>query len=108
MFRLQYQNRGGVESLVSNFTVNVSGLAPTSAANYQAAFRYFELRKNSPGGSYAVTEQATFAPGAGNGATGDNRWMGSAANDNFANSRRVRGNIIGEGNFLLTFMVKSL
>jgi len=82
MFRLQYQNRGGVESLVSNFTVNVSGVAPTSAANFQAAFRYFELQKNSPGGSYAVTEQATFAPGAGNGATGDNRWMGSAANDN--------------------------
>ena len=82
MFRLQYQNRGGVESLVSNFTVNVSGVAPTSAANFQAAFRYFELQKNSPGGSYAVTEQATFAPGAGNGATGDNRWMGSAASDN--------------------------
>ncbi|HXI90883.1 MAG TPA: carboxypeptidase regulatory-like domain-containing protein [Blastocatellia bacterium] len=82
MFRLQYQNRGGIESLVSNFTVNVSGVAPTSAANYQAAFRYFELKKNSPGGSYAVTEQATFAPGAGNGATGDNRWMASAANDN--------------------------
>lgn len=82
MARLQYQNRAGIESLVSNFTVNVSGVAPTSAANYQAAFRYFELQKSSPGGLYGVTEQATFAPGSGNGATGDNRWMASAANDN--------------------------
>jgi hypothetical protein len=38
MFRLQYQNRAGVEALVSNFTVNVSGVSPTSAANYQAGF----------------------------------------------------------------------
>jgi len=41
--------------------------------------------------------------------TNDNKPApGSAANDHFANSRRVRGTIIGEGNFLLTFMVKSL
>jgi hypothetical protein len=82
MFRLQYQNRSGVESLVSNFTVNVSGVTPNDAGTYQAAFRYFELQKTSPGGSYGVTEQATFAPGSGNGATGDNRWMASAASDN--------------------------
>jgi hypothetical protein len=82
MYRLQYRNRNGVESLVSNFTVNVSGVSPTNAANYQAGFRYFELQKTSPGGLYGVTEQATFAPGSGNGATGPNRWMGSAANDN--------------------------
>jgi hypothetical protein len=82
MYRLQYFNRGGTESLVGNFTVNVSGVSPTSAANYQAGSRYFELRKTSPGGVYTVGEQATFAPGAGNGATGDNRWLGSAAIDN--------------------------
>ena len=81
MFRLQYRNRNGIESLVSNFTVNVSGVTPTSGATYQAGFRYFELQKSSPGGLYGVTEQATFAPGSGNGATGDNRWLGSAAND---------------------------
>ena len=85
MFRLQYMNRAGTESLVGNFTVNVSGVAPTSAANFQAAFRYFELRKTSPAGSFTVNEQATFAPGSGNGATGDNRWMGSAAMDNQGN-----------------------
>src|SRR5262245_51251909 len=32
MYRLQYFNRNGAESLVSNFTVNVSGVSPTSAA----------------------------------------------------------------------------
>jgi hypothetical protein len=85
MFRLQYMNRAGTESLVGNFTVNVSGVAPTSAANFQAAFRYFELRKTSPAGAFTVNEQATFAPGSGNGATGDNRWMGSAQMDNQGN-----------------------
>ncbi|MCU1263813.1 MAG: hypothetical protein JWM21_131 [Acidobacteria bacterium] len=81
MYRLQYFNRGGTESLVANFTVNVSGVTPSSAATYQAGFRYFELRKASPAAPYAVAEQATFAPGAGNGASGDNRWLGSAAID---------------------------
>ena len=85
MFRLQYMNRAGTESLVGNFTVNVSGVAPTSAANFQAGFRYFELRKTSPAGLFTVNEQATFAPGAGNGATGDNRWMASAQMDNQGN-----------------------
>jgi len=85
MYRLQYFNRNGVESLVSNFTVNVSGVTPSSAANYQAGFRYFELRKNNPAAPFAVNEQATFAPGSGNGATGPNRWLGSAAIDNQGN-----------------------
>jgi hypothetical protein len=85
MFRLQYFNRNGTESLVSNFTVNVSGVAPTNAANYQAGFRYFELRKASPATPYAVVEQATFAPAPISGATGTNRWMGSAAIDNQEN-----------------------
>jgi hypothetical protein len=85
MYRLQYFNRGGIESLVSNFTVNVSGVTPNSAANYQAGFRYFELRKATPAAPYAVVEQATFAPGSGNGATGPNRWLGSAAIDNQEN-----------------------
>ncbi len=85
MYRLQYFNRGGVESLVSNFTVNVSGVTPNSAANYQAGFRYFELRKAAPASPYAVVEQATFAPGPISGATGTNRWLGSAAIDNQEN-----------------------
>ncbi|HJQ26094.1 MAG TPA: HYR domain-containing protein [Blastocatellia bacterium] len=85
MNRLQYINRNGTESLVGNFTVNVSGVSPTSAANYQAAFRYFELRRTMPNGLFSVNEQATFSPDAGNGATGDNRWMASAAMDNQGN-----------------------
>lgn len=85
MFRLQYMNRAGTESLVGNFTVNVSGVTPNSAANFQAGIRYFELRKSTPAGAYSVNEQATFAPGSGNGASGDNRWMGSAAMDNQGN-----------------------
>ncbi|HJZ69348.1 MAG TPA: hypothetical protein VKF81_14590, partial [Blastocatellia bacterium] len=85
MFRLQYLNRSGVESLVMNWTVNVSGVSPTTAANYQAGVRYEELRRSSPVGLFSVYDQATFAPGAGNGATGDNRWMGSAASDNKGN-----------------------
>ena len=85
MYRLQYFNRGGIESLVSNFTVNVSGVAPGSAATYQAGFRYFELRKSTPAAPYAVNEQATFAPAPISGANGSNRWMGSAAIDNQEN-----------------------
>ena len=85
MYRLQYFNRSGVESLVMNWTVNVSGVSPTGASTYQAGVRYEELRRNTPGGLFSVYDQATFAPGAGNGATGDNRWMGSAAIDNQGN-----------------------
>jgi len=85
MFRLQYINRAGTESLVGNFTVNVSGVTPNNAGNYQAGFRYFELRKPSPAGTYSVNEQATFAPGPISGATGTNRWLGSAAIDNQEN-----------------------
>src|SRR5262249_62389299 len=51
MHRLQYQNRGGIETWVSNITVNVSGVPPFSAADYRAAPRYFELRRTSPGGA---------------------------------------------------------
>jgi hypothetical protein len=79
MHRLQYRNRGdGNESLVGNFTVNVSGANPTTAGAYQAAPRYFELRRPLAG-AWTVPEQATYSPDAGNGATGINRWMGSAA-----------------------------
>lgn len=85
MYRLQYLNRNGTESLVMNWTVNVSGVSPTSASTYQAGVRYEELRRGTPAGLFGVYDQATFAPGAGNGATGDNRWMGSAAIDNQGN-----------------------
>jgi len=83
MYRLQYFNRNGTESLVSNFTVNVGGVTPTAGSTFTAGFRYFELTKSTPGGLYSVVEQATFAPGiTGNNVTDPNRWMGSAAIDN--------------------------
>lgn len=85
MFRMAYRNRGGVESLVTNHTVNVSGVTVTSAATYQAASRYYEFRKSTPGGAYTVYDAATYAPDAGNGATGINRWMGSTAIDDQGN-----------------------
>ncbi|HEY6119857.1 MAG TPA: carboxypeptidase regulatory-like domain-containing protein, partial [Pyrinomonadaceae bacterium] len=85
MFRLAYRNRGGVESLVTNHTVNVSGLAPNTPATYQAAARYYELRRTTPAGPFSVYDQATFSPDAGNGVNGTNRWMGAADIDNSGN-----------------------
>ena len=85
MHRLSYRNLNGTESLVTNHTVNVSGVAVTDASDYQAASRYYEFRKSSPGGAYAVYDAATYAPDAGNGATGINRWMGSTAIDGQGN-----------------------
>ncbi|HYU33073.1 MAG TPA: proprotein convertase P-domain-containing protein [Thermoanaerobaculia bacterium] len=78
MFRLAYRNFGTHESLVVNHTVNVSGLAPTTPASHQAGVRYYEFRRPI-GGNFFVQEQATFAPDS------NNRWMGSAAQDNDGN-----------------------
>ncbi|MGH7845296.1 MAG: hypothetical protein ACREQW_09015 [Candidatus Binatia bacterium] len=67
MFRLQYRNFGTHESLVTNHTVNVG--------NNHAAVRYYEVRRNLPGGAFFINEQASFAPDS------HHRWMGSAAMD---------------------------
>src|SRR5262249_17710628 len=79
---------GGVESIVAVHTVNVgvhlTDRFPTPS-EYQAAPRYYELRRSTPGGPFSVYDQATFSPDSGNGATGTNRWMGSVANDNQGN-----------------------
>ena len=78
MFRLAYRNFGTHESLVVNHTVNVSGVNPTTPGTHRAGVRYYELRRPT-GGAFSVNEQATFAPDT------DNRWMGSAAQDNDGN-----------------------
>ena len=78
MHRLQYRNRGGSETLVVCHTVGAP--ASTTIGTYRAGVRYYELRRGLPAGSFAVNEQATFAP-----ADGVNRWMGSAAEDNQGN-----------------------
>lgn len=85
MHRLQYRNRGGIETLVASTPVNVSGLAPTTIANYQAGVRYFQLQRSTPGGPFLLYDNATFSPDAGNPATGVNRWLPSAAIDHQGN-----------------------
>ncbi len=71
MHRLQYRNFGSYESLVVNHTVDVG--------SNHAGVRYYQVRRNLPGGSFFVQEQASFAPDA------DHRWMGSAAMDYLGN-----------------------
>lgn len=75
MHRLQYRNYGTHQALTVNHTVNVG--TGTTLALHQAGVRYYELRNTA--GTYAVREQATFAPDT------DNRWMGSAAMDHEGN-----------------------
>ncbi len=87
MHRFAYRNFGTtanpVNSYVGNFTVNVSGVAPTSAANYQAGVRWFEMRRS--GDSFSVFDQGTHNLTPGNGATGLNDWLSSIAQDNTGN-----------------------
>ena len=78
MNRMQYRNFGTHESLIISHSVNV-GPTPTTAAGHQGAVRYYELRRNLPGGNFTIPEQATFAPDT------HNRWMPSAAMDNQGN-----------------------
>ncbi len=85
MYRLQYINRGGVETLVSSTTVNVSGAAPTNRTLYQAGVRYFQLQRSTPGGPFLLYDNATFSPDAANPSTGLNRWLPSAAIDHMGN-----------------------
>ncbi len=88
LHRLQYRNVGTLAApqnrWTGNFGVNVSGVNPTTAATYQIAPRWFILQ--SAGTALpTVLDQGTHAPDAGNGATGSNRWMASAALDNQGN-----------------------
>ena len=71
MHRLQYRNLGSTEALVVNHTV----AGPAG----QAAIRYYDLRSTSLGGTFAIHDQATYAP------DGNHRWMGSAAMDHHGN-----------------------
>jgi PA domain/PKD-like domain/Secretion system C-terminal sorting domain/Proprotein convertase P-domain/HYR domain len=94
MHRLAYRILpGGQQSFVGNFTVNVSGVNPTSAATFQAGIKWFELRR-SAGGVMSVNDEGIYAPGAGDGATGRNIWMAGIAQD-------------GEGNIGLGYSASS-
>jgi hypothetical protein len=94
MYRVAYRNLGSVgnpvNSYVMNWTVNVSGVAPTSSAAYQAAPRWTELRRDGAG-ALSVFDQGTHAPDPDptppetRGNAGRNRWLGSIAQDNQGN-----------------------
>ena len=76
---------GGIQSYVMNFTVNVSGVNPTNSATYQGGIRWFEMRRNAGTGALTINQQASYAPGSGNGATGRDLWMASVAQDGEGN-----------------------
>jgi hypothetical protein len=64
MYRLQYRNFGGYETLVVNHTVDVDGTD-------RAGVRWYELRKS--GGAWSIYQQGTFSPDS------TDRWMASVA-----------------------------
>ncbi|MCB1634783.1 MAG: hypothetical protein KDI51_09355, partial [Xanthomonadales bacterium] len=82
MYRLAYRNRGGVESMLVNHSVD-----PDGAGGRGAVVRWYEIRNplgdpsdpvvaNRP----VIFQNGTFDPGA-----SGNRWMGSIAMDQFGN-----------------------
>jgi hypothetical protein len=75
---------GGVQSFVFNWTVNVSGVAPTSSATFQAGVRWMEVRRDAMSGALTINQQATYAPGAGD-PTGRDLWMAAVAQDGEGN-----------------------
>ncbi len=90
MFRLSYRNLGSyatpTNSWTGNFTVNVSGVAPTTVpSTYQSAIRWFELRSSDNTSTMTVRDQGTQNAAPGNGSTGVNNWMGSIAQDSQGN-----------------------
>lgn len=76
---LQYRNFGTHETLVFNHTVDVDG-------NDHAGVRWYELRR-PPAGAWAIQQQGTHSPDAGNPGFADDphRWMGSVAMDKAGN-----------------------
>lgn len=83
MWRLQYRNFGTHETLVGNLVTDVDG-------NDHGGIRWFELRKQDPGG-WGLHQEGTYAPDQ------QHRWMGSAAMDadgNIALGFSVSGNTL--------------
>ncbi|MGI8786581.1 MAG: carboxypeptidase-like regulatory domain-containing protein [Pyrinomonadaceae bacterium] len=87
MFRIAYRNLGTIavpiNSYVTSWTVNVSGVNPITSATHQAAIRWEELRRSNAG-AMSVFDQGTHAPDPASG-IGRNRWMSSIAQDNNGN-----------------------
>jgi hypothetical protein len=70
MYRLQYRNFGGYQTLVSNHTVDVDN-------TNHAGVHWFEL--HNTGSGWGMYQQGVFGPDA------NNRWMASAALDHSGN-----------------------
>ncbi len=77
MSRIVYRRFDNYEAVVMNYAVNVSGVEPVDKATYQAAMRWYELRRSSPAAPWVIYQQSTFSPTTINPATGIDRWMGS-------------------------------
>jgi hypothetical protein len=73
MYRLAYRNRSGVESLLVNHAIFVSGGRKSEVDGV----RWYEIR--SPNATPTVFQQGTFSPDA------TSRWMGSIAMDRAGN-----------------------
>ena len=89
MHRLAYRNIGTtaspINSWVLNFSVNVGGVAPTSATTYQTGIRWAELRRVGTAGAITVNNQGTQAIDPNTPSGGTNLWMGSVAQDKDGN-----------------------
>ncbi len=65
MYRAQYRNFGGYETIMLNHTVDAT-------STDRAGIRWYELR-NTGGAGWGINQQSTFSPDA------THRWMGSVA-----------------------------
>jgi len=74
MYRLQYRNFGGYETLVTNHSVDVNGTD-------RSGIHWFELRKVNGGGppTWSIFQQGVYSPDS------NHRWMGSLAMDHMGN-----------------------
>ena len=85
MHRMAYRNLGTqaapINAYTASFTVNTSGLNPTTAATYDAGIRWFELRRTA-NSTISVFDQGTQADTSGTPGARLNNWMGSIAMDN--------------------------
>ncbi|MCB0078499.1 MAG: hypothetical protein KDD73_13880, partial [Anaerolineales bacterium] len=73
MWRLQYRNFGGYETLVSNLVTDVNG-------NDLHGIRWFELRRSATeGGTWSLYQEGTISPDS------THRWMGAASMDGAGN-----------------------
>lgn len=73
MYRLQYRNFGGYQTLVVNHSVDVTN----AGGQGQAGIRWYELRDDGTG--WMIHQQGTYAPDS------NHRWMGSVAMDRMGN-----------------------